>query len=220
MRSYASTATQIDVDYMPEASGFNPWGGQGGGLPLNELRRAHELNAQRAAQAEKEGYDAVCPYGLLDVGVLEARKRGVKIPVVGQAEAAILYCGLLGRRFAACFYMPGTHDLARDHAASLGYQDLYAGSTAIGIPNSEYPQRRGELKEQFVRCTKEAREMGAEIMGYVAMSICPGGIPAKELSEASGFPVLDALASQIALAEWWHRTGLNPTLLRSPRTGS
>lgn len=216
MRSYASPATQIDVDYMPEASGFNPWGGQGGPLPGDELQRAHVLNARRAAQAEQEGYDAVCPYGLLDVGVLEARKQ-VKIPVVGQAEAAILYCGMLGRRFAACFYMPGTHDLSRTHAASLGYEHLYVGSTAIGIPNSEYPERRGELLDRFVACAQEAREMGAEIMGYVAMSICPGGIPAKELSEASGIPVLDALACQIALAEWWHRTGLPPSLLRSPR---
>ena len=219
MKSYASPATQIDVDYMPEASGFVPWGGGGGPLPDDAIRRAHELNARRALQAEQEGYDAVCPYGLLDVGVLEARKK-VKIPVVGQAEAAILYCGMLGRRFAACFYMPGTHDLARNHAASLGYEGLYVGSTAIGIPNSEYPQRRAELKERFVACAQEARGMGAEIMGYVAMSICPGEYPAKELSDASGMPVLDALACQIALAEWWHRTGLPPSLLRSPRSST
>jgi hypothetical protein len=30
-------------------------------------------------------------------------------------------------------------------------------------------------------------------------------------------PVLDALAAQIAMAEWWHRTGLPPSLLRLPR---
>jgi hypothetical protein len=54
-------------------------------------------------------------------------------------------------------------------------------------------------------------------MGLVAMSICPTEYSAKELSEASGLPVLDALACQIALAEWWHRTGLPPSLLRSPR---
>lgn len=217
MRSYASPATQIDVDYMPEPSGFVPWGGQGGGLPENEIRRAHELNARRALEAEKQGYDAVCPYGLLDVGVIEARRQGAKIPVVGQAETAILNCGVLGRKFAACFYMPGTDDLARKHAASLGYEHLYVGSTAIGIPNSEYPERRDDLKAQFVRCAQEAKAMGAEIMGYVAMSICPGGIPAAELSDASGMPVLDALAAQIAMAEWWHRTGLPPTLLKSPR---
>ncbi len=216
MRSYANAATQIDVDYMPEVSGFVPWGGQGGPLPADELARAHQLGAQRAAQAEKEGYDAYCPYGLLDIGVLEARKR-VKIPAVGQAEAAMLYCGLLGQPFASCSYMPGNEEHTRAHVASLGLEKLHVATTAIGIPNSEYPQRRKELLEQFVRCTREARAKGAAIMGYVAMSICPGEYPAQELSEASGFPVMDALACQIAMAEWWHRTGLPPSLLRTPR---
>ena len=59
--------------------------------------------------------------------------------------------------------------------------------------------------------------MGAEIMGMVAMSICPTEFSGGELAEASGFPVLDALANQIAIAEWWHRTGLAPALLRLPR---
>jgi hypothetical protein len=49
------------------------------------------------------------------------------------------------------------------------------------------------------------------------MSICPTEFSAKELSEASGLPVLDALAAQVAMAEWWHRTGLPPSLLRLPR---
>lgn len=219
MRSYAKPATQIDTDYMPDVSGFVPWGGQGGALAPDALTRANELSAQRAVRAEQEGYDAFCPYGLLDIGVEEARKR-VNIPVVGQAEAAVLFCGLLGRRFASCSYMPGGEERIRNHVASLGNQDLLAAITAIGIPNSEYPQRRGELKERFMACAEEARAKGAEVMGYVAMSICPGEYPAKELSEAAGMPVLDALACQIALAEWWHRTGLPPSLLRVPRVTS
>ena len=217
MRSYATAGTQIDVDYMPEVSGFVPWGGQGGPLPADRLARAHELGARRALQAEKDGYDAFCPYGLLDIGVLEARKR-VQIPVVGQAEAAMLHCGLLGQPFASCSYMPGNEDHTNAHAASLGLPHLLVANTAIGIPNSEYPQRRKELLDQFVRCTREARDKGAGLMGYVAMSICPGEYPARELSDASKFPVLDALACQIAMAEWWHRTGLPPSLLRTPRS--
>jgi hypothetical protein len=55
-------------------------------------------------------------------------------------------------------------------------------------------------------------------MGLVAMSICPTEYAARELSAAAGLPVLDALACQIALAEWWYRTGLPPSLLRSPRS--
>jgi len=216
MRSYSTAATQIDADYMPAVSGFVPWGGGGGPLPEEELARAHALSAQRAVQAEREGYDAFCPYGLLDIGVHQARKL-VKIAVVGQAEASLLFCGMMGRRFASCTYMPGGEERIRRQAAALGVEHLYAASTAIGIPNSEYPARRKELLERFVACTREAREKGAEVMGFIGMSICPGEYPAREYVEASGFPVLEGLSCQIALAEWWHRLGIPPALLRSPR---
>ncbi|SRR5579884_2293421 len=220
MQSYASPATQIDVDYMPDVSGFNPWGGQDepehGRADL--VRRAHELGAERALKAEQEGYDAFCPYGVLDIGVEEARGRGLRIPAVGQGEAA-LACGTLGRRFASCSYVlnPEAEERLAARIRTWGVAELYAGATAIGIPNSEYPQRRPEVLERFVECARRAQGMGAEMMGLVAMSICPTEFSARQLSEASGMPVLDALANQIAVAEWWHRTGLQPSLLRMPR---
>lgn len=221
MQSYASPATQIDVDYMPEASGFVPWGGQTQADHRSpaKVERAHALGAQRAMQAEKDGYDAFCPYGVLDIGVEEARRLGVKIPVVGQGEAAALFCGLLGRRFASCSYVSTLDGDAALESRIIGWGvgNLYAGPTAIGIPNSEYPERRPEVLEGFVDCARLAKDMGAELMGIVAMSICPTEFAAKELTEAGGLPVQDALGAQIAMAEWWHRTGLPPSLLKLPR---
>jgi Asp/Glu/hydantoin racemase len=221
MRSYASPATQIDVGYMPEPSGFQPWGGQD--RPDHQrpdlVTRAHDLSAERAVRAEQEGYDAFCPYGLLDVGVQAARKRGVKIPVVGQAEASALSCGMLGRKFASCSYVSTPdHEKAKDdRAVALGVQQLYVGGTAIGIPNSEYPARRAEVLERFKDCARQARDMGAEMMGMIGMSICPTEFSATELLEVTGLPCVDGLAAQIAMAEWWHRTGLPPSLLKIPR---
>jgi len=217
MRSYARPGTEIDTDYMPGVSGFVPWGNKGEARPEGAVDRANEFAAQRAVQAERDGYDAFCPYGLRDFGVREARQRVNKILVIGQAEAAALFCGLLGRPFASCQYMPGGEAATRQHTVEMGVGHLYVAATAIGIPNSEYPTRRKELLERFVACAQEARAKGAEIMGHIAMSICPGEYPAAELAAASGMPVLDALACQIALAEWWHRVGVPPSLLRIPR---
>ena len=214
MRSYTTPATQIDADYMPDVSGFVPWGG--GGAPPGAVARAAQLSAQRAVQAEQEGYDAFCPFGGLDIGVQEARQL-VKIPVVGQTEACFLFCALLDQPFANCIYMPGGEDRIRAVARDAGVDHLLVAITAIGIPNSEYPHRRKELLERFVACAQQARAKGAALMGRVAMSICPTEYSAKELSDAAGMPVLDALACQIAMAEWWHRTGLPPSLLRIPR---
>lgn len=217
MRSYSNAATQIDADYMPDVSGFVPWGSsQQHPAPEGAAARAAQFAAQRALKAEQDGYDAFCPFGGLDIGLEEARKL-CKIPVVGQTEACFLYCQLLGQPFSNVIYMPGSEDSIRARAKAAGVGHLLVAVTAIGIPNSEYPQRRKELLEQFVRCAREARDKGATLVGRVAMSICPTEYPANELSEAAGMPVLDALACQIAMAEWWHRTGLPPSLLKMPR---
>src|SRR5689334_3758203 len=83
IKSYSTPATQIDVDYMPDVSGFSPWGQEGPRQNEAEhMARAAELGVQRALQAESEGYDAYCPYGTLDVGVQQARERGAKIILV------------------------------------------------------------------------------------------------------------------------------------------
>lgn len=82
MRSYTTPTTQVDADYMPAVSGFSPWGGSGGSAPPDASARASQLSAQRAVQAEREGYDAFCPFGTLHIGVREARQL-VQIPVVG-----------------------------------------------------------------------------------------------------------------------------------------
>src|SRR5690348_6242170 len=107
MRSYATPSTQVDAEYMPDVSGFSPWGG-GGGRERYEASeqnaRAAKLSAELALKAEARGYDAFCPFGTLDIGVREAREQ-VRIPVVGQSEACFLYCTMLGRRYGACFYM-------------------------------------------------------------------------------------------------------------------
>ncbi|MCA1647704.1 MAG: aspartate/glutamate racemase family protein [Chloroflexi bacterium] len=219
MRSYATAETQIDAEYMPGISGFSPWGGRGNeSLERHTgLKRAGELSAELAVRAERDGYDAFCPYGTLDIGVREARAR-VRIPVVGQAEACMLFCGMLDQPFASCMYMPGNEEMVHGWTREARVDHLHAGHTAIGIPNSEYPHRRTEVLQEFARCAGEAQAKGAQLMGLIAMSICPGEFPARELSEAAGgFPVLDALACQIAMAEWWHRTGLPPTLLKMPR---
>lgn len=54
---------------------------------------------ERAIEAEKEGFDAVVVGCYADPGVKEARAT-VDIPVIGIAEASMLYACLLGRRFA------------------------------------------------------------------------------------------------------------------------
>ncbi len=224
IQSYATPSIRIDVDYLPEPSGFLPWGGgsESNHRTLENVRRTHELGARRAAQAEKEGYDAFCPFGGVDTGVEAARALGVKIPMSGPAEASVLLCGMIGRPFASCSYMPrnendGDKDRYRELYKSLGVGHLHVAETNIGIPNSQYPQRRGEVLERFEQCAIDARQSGAELMGFLMGSICPTEFRAKELFEASGLPCIDGIAAQISMVELWHRTGLPQSLVKNPR---
>lgn len=223
IKSYATPCTTIDVRYMPGVSGFSPWGSKGDDL-LNRdaplIARANGFSAELAQQAQKEGYDAFCPFGTLDIGIEEARSAGVGIPVVGQAEASILYAGMLGRRFASCSYIssPSGEEMIRRRVEKLGLLHLYVGPTAIGLPNSEYPSHREEVLSRYGDCAAQAKKMGAEIMGLVAMSICPTEFSAADLGDATGLPVIDALAAQVTMAEWWHRMGLTADLLAVPRS--
>jgi len=220
IQSYVTEATRIDIVYMAAVSGFSPWGAPEATDPLtDELSRAHELAADCAEQAERDGYDVFCPFGLLDIGVNAARRRNLRIPAVGAAESSALFCGMLGRRFASCSYLMNSEveRLYEERMVPWGLRDLYVATTAIGITNSEYPDRRDEVLERFVFCANEAKKKGAEIMGLNAMSICPTEFSAKELTEASGMPVIDALAAQVAMAEFWHQMQLTPGMLRIPR---
>lgn len=220
MKSYATPDIQIDVDYLPEPSGFSPWGGQNDPdhRTPDKVARTHELGARRAAQAEREGYDAFCPFGGVDVGVALARQQGVKIPMSGPGEASALLCALIGQPFATCGYVAqrGPTEGA-DRYTALGIKHLHVASTAIGIENDQYPQRRQEVLERFLDCAREAREKGAQLFGGFGQSICPTEFSAKELSEASGMPCMDGIAAQITIVEMWHRTGLPPSLLKVPR---
>ena len=221
MKSYATPSIEIDVDYLPEPSGFSPWGGQNDPdhRTPEKVARTHELGARRAAQAEKDGYDAFCPFGGVDVGVDQARKQGVKIPMSGPGEASALLCLMIGRPFATCGYVapPGGAHPGSGRYAALGIAHLHVAATAIGIENDEYPQRHAEVLERFKGCAREAREKGAELFGGFGQSICPTEFSAKELSEAAGIPCLDGIAAQITMVEMWHRTGLPPALLKNPR---
>ena len=221
IKSYTTPEIEIDVDYLPEPSGFSPWGGQNDPdhRTPEKVARTHELGARRAAQAEREGYDAFCPFGGVDVGVDVARRQGVKIPMSGPGEASALLCSMIGRPFATCSYVApqGGAGGGADRYTALGIKHLHVASTAIGIENDQYPQRHDEVLERFKGCAREAKEKGAEFFGGFGQSICPTEFSARELQEATGMPCLDGIVAQITMVEMWHRTGLPPSLLKVPR---
>lgn len=215
VKSYSTATTQIDVDYMPAVSGFVPWGGRE--APV-QLARAHLLSAERALQAEKEGYDAFIPFGMLDIGVELARNL-VNIPVIGQAQATFAIARTMVNRTAAIWYQSRSFSHGWRQLKAYGAEDLVQEFYAVEMPNSEMPQRRNELKERFVSLGKQAVAKGAELIICHGMSMCPIEFPAKELAEGIGVPVLEGMGCAVAMAEAWHRLGTPYSHVRYPHSG-
>jgi Asp/Glu/hydantoin racemase len=215
LKSYSTPGLEIDVDYMPEPSGFLPFGGFSApdNFDSERVARTHDIGARRALQAEQEGYGGFCPFGAVDVGVAEARRRGLRIPAFGPGEASALLCAMIGRPFATCSYVAPRAGPSR--YAAFGIEHLHVFATAIGFDNNQYPERHDEVLEILKERAREARERGAELFGGFGQSVCPTEFSAEQIYEATGMPAIDGVAAQISMVQTWQRTGLPSSLLRS-----
>jgi allantoin racemase len=212
IRSFQSAATQIDVDYMPDVSGFNPFGGEGD--PVG-LARGHLLSMERAKQAQREGYDAFIPFGMLDVGVDLAR-HVVDIPVIGQAQSTYALARTMADRCCAIFYNSRSMRTASVYLKRYGAEDLVTHRDAVEMSNADMHTRRDELRERFVSKAKRAVADGAQLIIANGMSMCPVEFSAAELAADIGVPVLEGMGSAVAMAETWHRLGVATSRARYP----
>lgn len=212
VESYSTPTTQVVAGFPTQASGFSPFGGGSGAL---EAARNHILMAERAIQAEEEGYDAFTPYGMFDFGVELARTR-CKFPVVAQAQATFCVASMMATRVGAIWYQSSSFSHGWRQTKEYGYDHLIVGFGAVEMPNPEMPKRRQELYERFVSEGKRLVKAGAELIVAHGMSMCPQEYKAAELAEGIGVPVLEGLGCAIAMAETWVRLGTPYSRIRYP----
>src|SRR5712692_8139506 len=89
-RGYSSADVEVGILSVP-ARPFD-------GLTPAEIQAAAPIFHDAFRQAEREGYDAVVPLGMLDLGV-DGGRSAVDIPVVGPLESSLHIASLLGDRF-------------------------------------------------------------------------------------------------------------------------
>ena len=213
IRSYSRPGLEVEADYPAEKSGFNPWGG---GETAAGMARNHQLIADRMVQAEKEGYDAVSGFGMLDFGVEIARSR-VDIPVVGQTQATYAVASMMAARFGVISYRKANHPYHFRQMKEYGFLHLLVGFGESGIPNNEMPVRREELFDRFVSEGKRLVNDGAELIICHGMSMSPIEYPAEDYAKAIGVPVLEGLGCAVAMAQAWVQLGTPYSRIRHPR---
>jgi allantoin racemase len=209
MRAAASADTQVEFAQI-EGSVYRG--------ALTELHRtlAAPMVARQALAAEKAGYDAVVPYGTLDLGVEEAR-HVVRIPVVGPGRAGCHAAATLVERFGViCYDEP--HIAMFDKLLRAWRVDRHVTSIrAVGIVITSMAQQRAELRTRFVeRGRWLVREEGAQLLLPLGLTMVPVTFSAAELAAEIGVPVLDPLAISMRLAETLAVTGVTNSRVAYP----
>ena len=213
IRSYSTPEVEMEVGFPAEPA-YEPMG-RGG--TATEVARNHILVAERMILAEKEGYDACFPFGMVDFGV-EIARTVCSIPIVAQTQATYCMAAMMTQRIGIIGYQSNGHANFRRQLRLYGFEHLSVGMGDAGMHNAEMPKRRQELFDRFVSEGKRLVGDGAKVIVCHGMSMSPVEFKAEEYAEGIGVPVLEGVGCALAMAEAWVRTGTPYSPIRYPRS--
>lgn len=201
MRAAASPGVDVEVGVI-EGNVFR--------AGMTDLHRAliAPVMTRAALDAEARGFDAVVPYGTLDLGVEEAR-HAVSIPVVGPGRATVHVAATLCERFAIVCYDVAHVVMFAKLIRFWRVESWVTGIHPVDITVTDMQSSRDHLRRRFVEVAREAvaRE-GAQVIVPLGMTMVPVTFSAAELAADIGVPVVDPLACAMRLAELLAATGV------------
>lgn len=174
------------------------------------------INAYR--RAEKEGYDAVVPLGMLDLGV-DGGRSAVDIPVIAPMEACLHVASLLGDRFGLIIYHEKLLAFNRAIVRRYGMEERVVGFGVSGFDLPDLTAHRDEVIANFVNEAKRLIGIGAELIIPMGISQCPVHINPKWLQEQLGVPVVEGFGAPIRMAALLAGLGLKQSRIRWPKSG-
>jgi allantoin racemase len=181
---------------------------------------AGPLVGELAQKAEATGFEAVVPFGTLDVGVEVARNL-VRIPVVGAGQSVLHLGAQLSDRLGIISYEEKSIPFMRKNMRLWGVDNYIVGVRAVEIPLPDSTRQRDVMRTRFLDLARELIEQhGAEIIVPMGVTMVPVQYSAGEFTAELGVPVLDALAASIQTAEMMVRIGITHSLRTYPRVPS
>ena len=170
-------------------------------------------------QAERDGYDAVVPLGMLDLGV-DGGKSAVDIPVLGPAESCLHIASLIGDRFGLIVYHKNLLPFNRAIIRRYGMENRVVDFGVSGFDLPDLAAHHGEVVENFVKEAERLISKGAEVIIPMGVSQCPVHIKQDWLQERLGVPVVEGIGAPIRLAAMMASLGLKQSRLRWPKSKS
>lgn len=187
------------------------------GITPAEIQLVAPAYIESFRQAERQGYDAVVPLGMLDLGV-DGGKSAVDIPVVGPMEAALHVASLLGDRFGLIIYHEKLLAFNRAIVRRYGMEDRIVGFGVSGFDLPDLTAHRDEVVRNFVEEAKNLVAAGAEVIIPMGISQCPVHIKPDWLQNELGVPVVEGIGAPIRLAALLVGLGLKQSRVRWPKS--
>jgi allantoin racemase len=211
-RSYSSADVEVGILSVP-ARPFD-------GLTPTEIQAASAIFHESFRQAEREGYDAVVPLGMLDIGV-EGGRSAVDIPVVGPLHAVLHVAAQVGEHFGVVCYHPSAMPRHRAQCIAYGMEGFIAGRRASGVYLQHIADNKDRMIESFLKAARALiDEDGADVIIPQGITQCPVQMKPQWLSEQLGVPVVEGIGAPIRMAAMLAGLGLRQSRVRWQKAGS
>jgi allantoin racemase len=168
--------------------------------------------------AEKDGYHAAVPLGMLDLGV-DGGRCAVDIPVIAPMEACLHVAALLGDRFGLIIYHEKLLAFNRAIVRRYGMEERIVGFGVSGFDLPDIAAHHDEVVQNFVDEARRLITLGAEVIIPMGITQCPVHIKPKWLQEQLGVPVVEGFGAPIRMAALLAGLGLKQSRLRWPKSG-
>ncbi|MFQ5874315.1 MAG: aspartate/glutamate racemase family protein [Dehalococcoidia bacterium] len=199
----------VDVEASPYFYGLTPM----------EIQIVAPIFIESFKRAEREGYDAVVPLGMLDLGV-DGGKSAVDIPVVGPTEACLHLASIIGDRFGLMVYHESLVSFSRAIVRRYGMERHVVGFGVSGFDLPDLAAHHDEVVENFIREARRLVDQGAEVIIPMGISQCPVHIKPDWLQEQLGVPVVEGFGAPIRMAALLAGLGLKQSRVRWPKARS
>lgn len=207
----AYESAEVQVGFI--SIGASPYGRMGNA----EVEQVHPLFHRAYLQAEKEGYDAAVPLGMIDLGI-DGGRCLVDIPLIAPSEACLHVASMVGDRFGLISYEAYAIPRVRARARRYGMEHFIGGFRTVSMPKSDFTENRDKLVETFLR---EARSLidkdSCDVIIPTGISQCPVQMKPDFLSKELGVPIVEGIGAPIRLAAMFAQLGLKHSRVRWPK---
>jgi len=173
---------------------------------------------EASKEAERQGYDAVVPLGMLDLGV-DGGRSVVDIPVIAPFQSTLFLGSILGDRLGLIAYHKVQYPNLEPIVRRYGMEHKVVGWANSGFDLPDIAQNHDEMVKNFVKVARRlVEEDRADVIIPTGISQCPVHIDPKWAMNQIGVPIVEGIGAPIRLEAMFADLGLSQSRARWPKS--